>query len=93
MLYAEKGMKSTALLLDPDGKVGMEYGAKTTPHCFVIDPTGKLVYAGAIDSNPKPQFDPAAENYVAKALDEVLTGKPVSNPLTKAYGCSIKYAK
>ncbi len=92
-LYAEKGMKSTALLLDSDGKVGMAYGAKTTPHCFVIDPQGNLAYAGAIDSNPKPQFDPAAENYVAKALDEVLAGKAVSNPTTKPYGCSIKYAK
>ncbi|MCU0303071.1 MAG: thioredoxin family protein [Thermoanaerobaculales bacterium] len=80
------------LLVDQDGTVGHAYGAATTPHMFVIDRTGKIVYAGAIDDDPRGS-KPAAErtNYVAKALDEVLAGKPVSTPETTPYGCSVKY--
>ena len=89
----DRGMRSTALLLDPDGRVGRLYGAKTTPHLFVIDAKGVLVYAGAID--PHPSVDPAdlppEKNYVTQALDELLAGKPVSVPQTTAYGCSVKY--
>lgn len=85
---------STATLLDEDGRIGRSYGARTTPHMYLIDPQGKLVYAGAIDS--KPSTNPAdirtATNYVRQALDEALAGKPVSQPTTPAYGCSIKYA-
>jgi peroxiredoxin len=95
---AEKKMgewktKSTALLLDPDGKVGQTYGAKNTPHMFVINPEGKIVYEGAIDSkaSPNPADIPSSTNYVKVALDESMGGKPVSNPNTKPYGCSIKY--
>ncbi len=85
--------KPTALLLDPEGKVGQAYGARTTPHMYVIDPTGKLVYMGGIDDKPSfSQRDiPDAHNYVAAALDEVLAGKAVSKNDTRPYGCSIKY--
>jgi len=85
--------KSTALLLDPDGKIGQAYGAKNTPHMFVINPEGKIVYEGAIDSkaSPNPSDIPTSTNYVKIALDESMGGKPVSNPNTKPYGCSIKY--
>jgi len=83
----------TALLLDPDGKVGKAYGAKNTPHMFVVSPEGKIVYEGAIDSkaSPNPADIPSSTNYVKVALDESLSGKPVSNPNTKPYGCSVKY--
>ena len=87
-------MYPTALLLDPDGKVGHEYGATNTPHMFIIDPAGKLIYEGAIDS--KASTDQAdlkgATNYVKAALTEARAGKPVENATTKAYGCSVKYA-
>lgn len=97
---AEKTMselktKSTALLLDQDGKVGRAYGAKNTPHMFVINPEGKIVYEGAIDSKatPNPSDIPSSTNYVKIALDESLAGKPVTTAQTKPYGCSVKYAK
>ncbi|HTL47638.1 MAG TPA: redoxin domain-containing protein [Verrucomicrobiae bacterium] len=84
----------TAVLLDPKGLVGKQYGAKTTPHMYVIDPKGVLIYEGAIDSIPSA--DPAdikeATNYVSQALNEAMSGQPVSTPSTKSYGCSIKYA-
>jgi peroxiredoxin len=83
----------TALLLDPEGKVGRAYGAKNTPNMVVINPEGKIAYEGAIDSKatPNPADIPNSTNYVKAALDESLTGKPVSNPATKPYGCSVKY--
>lgn len=90
---AEWKAHSTALLLDQDGKAGQAYGAKNTPHMFVINPEGNLVYEGAIDS--KASTDPAdiqsATNYVKAALEEAMAGKPVATAQTKAYGCSIKY--
>src|SRR5438046_6619782 len=84
---------SSALLLDPDGKAGRTYGAKNTPHMFVINPEGKIVYEGAIDSKPTPNPSDIANstNYVKVALDESLAGKTVSNANTKPYGCSVKY--
>jgi hypothetical protein len=95
---AEKKMsewktKQTALLLDPEGKAGRSYGAKNTPHMFVINPDGKVVYEGAIDSKatPNPADIPNSTNYVKVALDESLAGKPVTTANTKPYGCSIKY--
>ena len=95
---AEKVSKSwnthqTALLLDPDGKVGRAYGAKNTPNMVIINPDGKIVYEGAIDSKatPNPADIPKSTNYVKAALDESLSGKPVSNSTTKPYGCSVKY--
>ena len=83
----------TALLLDPDGKVGRAYGAKNTPHMFVINPEGKVVYEGAIDSkrSPNPEDIASSTNYVKVALDEAMAGKPVSTANTKPYGCSVKY--
>ena len=86
-------MKSSALLLDPDGKAGQTYGAKNTPHMFIINPEGKLVYMGAIDSKPsaKPEDIASSTNYVKAALDESMAGKPVTNASTKPYGCSVKY--
>ncbi len=83
----------TALLLDPDGKAGHAYGAKNTPHMFIIDPEGKIIYMGAIDSkaSPNPADIPTSTNYVRVALDEALAGKKVSNASTRPYGCSVKY--
>lgn len=89
-----KQAAATATLMDDDGRIGRAYGARTTPHMYIIDPKGTLVYAGAIDS--KPTANPAdiatATNHVTAALAESLAGKPVSQPRTQAYGCSIKYA-
>lgn len=89
----EHSAAPTATLLDPKGEVGRLYGAKTTPHMFVINPQGQLIYNGAIDDKPSP--DPAdipgAKNYVAQALSEAMAGKPVSQPTTPPYGCSVKY--
>lgn len=92
-LSADRGAAPTAVLLDESGTVGRLYDAKTTPHLFVIDAAGTLVYAGAIDSEPSgdPADIPNAVPYVKNALDEVLAGKPVTAAKTKPYGCSIKY--
>lgn len=92
-ILAEQGSAATALLLDPDGQVGLAYGAKTTPHLFVIDAAGTLVYDGAIDDNPSTDSAdiPGARVYVAEALDAVLAGAPVPVAQTKPYGCSVKY--
>jgi len=85
----------TAALLDPAGNLGHLYDAKTSPHMFIINPAGTLIYNGAIDDQPTP--DPAsvagAKNYVAQALTEAMAGKPVSVPTSRAYGCSVKYAE
>ena len=92
-MLKEKGAASTAHLLDPDGTVGKAYGAQTTPHVFVIDPAGVLIYAGAIDD--KPDTNPAsigsARNYVRAALEAAMSGKAVEPAKTKSYGCSVKY--
>ena len=84
----------TAALLDPSGTIGRAFAAKTTPHMFVIDPTGKVIYQGAIDD--KPSTDPAelksAHNYVSTALEEAMAGKSIDTPVTRPYGCSVKYA-
>jgi len=93
--YVER-MKAdpTAVLLDPTGKLGHLYGAKTTPHMFVINPEGILIYDGAIDNKPTTDLDdiPGARNYVSEALEEAMAGKSVSVPTTRPYGCSVKYA-
>ena len=89
----EKQSAASAVLMDTDGRIGRAYGAKTTPHMFVIDPSGKLIYAGAIDDNDSARASSVegAKNYVAQALDEAMAGKAVSEPVTEAYGCSVKY--
>ncbi len=85
----------TAAILDPNGTIGHEYGAKTTPHLFVIDPSGKVIYQGAIDDmESTDQADIAkAKNYVSAALTEAMAGKAVSTPVTRPYGCSVKYGR
>ena len=85
--------KQTALLLDPDGKVGRSYNAHNTPDMFVINPSGKIIYEGAIDSkaSPNPADIPSSTNYVKVALDESMSGKSVSTTSTRPYGCSVKY--
>ena len=85
---------ASSTLMDADGKVGRAYGARTTPHMYVIDPAGKLVYAGAIDSRPtaNPAHVKDATNHVNQALAETLAGKPVSVASTQPYGCSVKYS-
>lgn len=83
----------TALLLDPSGKIGHLYEAKTTPHMFVIDPKGILRYMGAIDNNSSASSATVAvaKNYVTSALDDMRAGKDVETPETRPYGCSVKY--
>jgi len=83
----------TAALLDPMGDLGHLYSAKTTPHMFIINPDGVLIYDGAIDDKPTPdQADiPTSRNYVSLALSEAMSGKPVSTPTSRPYGCSVKY--
>jgi peroxiredoxin len=92
--YVEK-MKAapSAVLMDPAGTLGHLYSAKTTPHMFVIDPQGTLIYQGAIDDHPTSnQVDIAgAKNYVDRALTEATEKKPVTEPATRPYGCSVKY--
>ncbi|PPE73882.1 thioredoxin family protein [Solimonas fluminis] len=92
-LTKERGAAPTAVLLDPSGKIGHAYDAKTTPHLFVVDPKGTLVYMGGIDSIASADAEdiPAAKPYVKLALAEAMAGKPVTEAVTKPYGCSIKY--
>jgi len=80
-------------LMDEAGTVGGAYGAKTTPHMYIIDPAGKVVYNGAIDDKRSTSVEDVktAKNYVAAALDEMKAGKPVSVASTTPYGCSVKY--
>jgi peroxiredoxin len=91
---ADWKMNPTALLLDPAGQVGHEYHATNTPHMFIINPEGKLIYEGAIDSKASTDADDikSSTNYVKVALEEAMAGKPVSTAQTRAYGCSVKYA-
>jgi hypothetical protein len=83
----------TAVLMDPEGKLGRLYNAKTTPQMIVIDPAGKVIYDGAIDDRPTPDPEDVrgANNYVSDALTEAMAGKPVATPYTQPYGCSVKY--
>ncbi|MFN9480103.1 MAG: thioredoxin family protein, partial [Betaproteobacteria bacterium] len=82
-----------AAVMDPDGQVGRAYHARTTPQMVVIDPAGKIVYAGAIDDKRSANVADVktATNYVAQALTEARAGKPVSVASTQPYGCSVKY--
>ena len=89
----ERKSRPTALLMDEEGTTGRAYGARTTPHMYMVDPHGKLVYAGGIDSIPSSNPDDIkkAVNYVRQGLNETLAGKPISAATTRPYGCSIKY--
>ena len=84
----------TAALLDPHGDLGRLYSAKTTPHMFIINPAGVLIYDGAIDNKPTTEESDisGAENYVTAALHESMAGQPVATPTSRPYGCSVKYA-
>ena len=90
----KRGGQQTAILMDPTGEVGQTYGARTTPHMYVIDPTGTLIYKGGIDN--KPTTDEAdikgANNYVVAALDAAMNGNEVQVETAPPYGCSVKYA-
>lgn len=92
-IQSDWGASQTAYLFDTDGAVGRAYGAKTTPHMYIIDADGVLRYNGAIDSIPSADIGDLdqAEQYVELALAELAAGRPVSRPLTQPYGCSVKY--
>ena len=89
----EQKAAPTATLMDEAGDAGKAYGARTTPHMYVVNPQGVLVYAGGIDSIPSASVDDikTATNYVRQAMNEVVAGKAVSMPTTRPYGCSVKY--
>jgi peroxiredoxin len=91
---AEIHADPTAVLMDPEGKLGRLYDAKTTPEMYVIDPEGKLIYEGAIDDRPTPDVSEikGADNYLNDALSEAMAGKPVAKSYTRSYGCSVKYS-
>lgn len=84
---------SAALLLDPEGTVGKAYDARTTPHMYVVDKAGKLAYMGGIDDRPvaDPSSLKGAKNYVSAALADIKAGRQVATPVSKPYGCSVKY--
>jgi AhpC/TSA family len=84
---------ASATLMDENGSVGKSYGARTTPHMYMVAPDGLLIYAGGIDSIPSARADDikTATNYVRLGLDEALAGKPLSQATTRPYGCSVKY--
>jgi len=89
----EQKASPTATLLDEDGKVGQAYAARVTPHMYIVNAQGVLVYAGGIDSIASARVDdiPKATNYVRQAMAEIKAGKPVSVSTSRAYGCSVKY--
>lgn len=92
-IVAERKASPAATLLDPEGEVGRLYGARTTPHMYVVDKAGTLVYMGGIDDRATADIDDIrmAKNYVRAALAEVAAGKPVTDAVTRPYGCSVKY--
>jgi hypothetical protein len=93
-ILEENNAAPSALLFDADGKVGVAYGAKTTPHMFIVDSAGNLRYKGAIDNvkSTREGDIEGAKNYVTQALDQLLNGKEVSESSTEPYGCSVKYS-
>jgi peroxiredoxin len=92
-LTESRGAAPTAVLLDPEGTIGQAYGARTTPHMFVIDADGTLVYMGGIDDKPTTNIADVegAENYVRLAIADLAAGQPVGQAVTRPYGCSVKY--
>jgi hypothetical protein len=89
----EQKAAATHTLMDESGSIGQQYAARTTPHMYIINPQGSLVYAGGIDSiaSANPADIKTATNYVKQSLGEVAAGKPISNASTRPYGCSVKY--
>jgi peroxiredoxin len=92
-LTASRGAAPAHVVLDEAGTIGKLYGAKTTPHMFIITPDGELAYDGAIDSKSSAKVEDIAKatNYVTAALEDIEAGRPVATPVTKPYGCSVKY--
>jgi len=92
-LREEQGVNSTAMLLDASGEVGRAYDARTTPHMYLIDPEGTLIYQGAIDSirSTRASDVAKAENYVVSAYESAKAGEPIESATTVPYGCSVKY--
>ena len=90
---AEQKASPTLTLMDAEGTVGQAYGARTTPHMYIVNPQGSLIYAGGIDSIPSSRADDVktAVNYVKQSVAQALAGQPLSNPVTRPYGCSVKY--
>ena len=93
-LTASRNAAPTAVLLDEDGTVGRAFDARVTPHMYIIDETSTLIYMGGIDSNPSANPDdiPTATQYVVQALQQKAADDPISEPITRPYGCSIKYS-
>ena len=89
----ERKAQPSAVLVDEEGTAGKAYGARTTPHMYIVDPQGRMIYAGGIHSIPSSNPDDIkkAVNYVSQGLNEALAGKPLSAASTRPYGCSIKY--
>lgn len=92
---AQVNASPTTVLLDPAGRLGHLYGAKCTPHMFVISPQGTVLYDGAIDDKPTTEIEDiaTAHNYVSAALEEAMADRPISTPSTPPYGCAVKYAQ
>ena len=92
-LTATRNAAPTAVLIDEPGDVGRAYAAQVTPHMYIIDPEGTLVYMGGIDSNPSadPADIPTSTQYVLAALDDLAAGRAVAEAVTRPYGCTIKY--
>jgi peroxiredoxin len=92
---SKSGARPSAVILDPTGAIGHLYDARTTPNMFVIDPGGKLIYAGAIDDHPTTEVSDirVSKNYVTAALTEAMNGQTVQTAYTRPYGCSVKYAR
>jgi peroxiredoxin len=92
-LTRERDASPSAVILDSDGKIGQMYQARTTPHMFIIDPEGTLMYMGAIDDKPTARWSDVetANNYVRMALNAMNSGQPVQSASTRPYGCSVKY--
>lgn len=93
-LTASRNAEPAAVILDEDGTMGRAYDARVTPHMYIIDATSTLVYMGGIDSNPSadPNDIPGATQYVVEALNQMAAGGPITEPITRPYGCTVKYA-
>jgi hypothetical protein len=89
-----RGATPSGTVLDPDGKIGKLYGAVTTPHLYIINPQGVLVYKGGIDSiqSTRKEDIAKADNYVKLALADIEAGRPIAQNNTRPYGCTVKYA-
>ena len=92
-VVTEQKAAPTAVLLDPKGKLGRTYSARVTPHMYIIDASGTLVYMGGIDDTPTANWDDVktANNYVRAALDDMKNGRAIQNAVTRPYGCTVKY--